>query len=77
MPVPFCAAGQQEIAWAIWWLNIVLFAFFSLLFLARALFFSSTMVRLFEHPNQSLFMGAIPMAFSTITNGVVLFWVPR
>jgi tellurite resistance protein TehA-like permease len=70
-------AGQQEVAWAIWWLTALLFVFFCCLFLGRALLFSSTMQHLFSHPNQSLFLGAVPMSFSTLTNGVVLFWVPR
>jgi tellurite resistance protein TehA-like permease len=69
--------GQQAIAWAIWWLAALLFVFFCYMLLGRALLFSSTMQHLFQHPNQSLFLGAVPMSVSTLTNGVVLFWIPR
>lgn len=70
-------AGQFGIAMAVWALNVVLFIIFSCLLLGRAVFFSGTIVNLYRHPNQSLFVGAIPMAFSTITNGVVAFLIPR
>jgi len=71
------AAGQFGIAMAVWALNVVLFILFSCLLLGRAVFYSRTIANLYRHPNQSLFVGAIPMAFSTITNGVVAFLIPR
>lgn len=69
--------GQSEIGLAVWSFNALLFAVFSLLMLGRFILFSATIPKLFNHPNQSLFCGALPMAFSTITNGVVAFMVPR
>jgi tellurite resistance protein TehA-like permease len=56
---------------------VALFLVFSCLMLSRAVFFTDTMKHLYRHSNQSLFVGAIPMAFSTITNGVVAFLIPR
>jgi hypothetical protein len=70
-------AGQDGIAMAVWALNVVLFIAFSCLLASRALFFPRTLASLWRHPNQSLFVGAIPMAFNTITNGVVVFLIPR
>lgn len=69
--------GQQGIGWAIWWMNVVLFILFSCLLLGRILFYSSTLRQLLKTPSQSLFLGAIPMSFNTISNGVLLFWAPR
>eukprot|EP00775_Hariotina_reticulata_P004122 gene4122-4368_t len=74
---PFKFTGQAEIGLAVWSFNALLFALFSLLMLGRLLLFTATIPKLFNHPNQSLFCGALPMAFSTITNGVVAFLVPR
>jgi tellurite resistance protein TehA-like permease len=61
----------------VWWLTLLLFVAFCCMLLGRAMFFSSTMQDLFQHPNQSLFLGAVPMSVSTLTNGVVLFFSPR
>lgn len=74
---PFEFPGQEEIALAIWALNVLLFLLFSCLLLGRSLLYSSTLRHLYHHRTQSLFVGAIPMAFSTITNGVVAFLIPR
>ncbi|WIA34056.1 hypothetical protein OEZ86_012434 [Tetradesmus obliquus] len=74
---PYAFTGQQAIAWATWWLTALLFVFFCIMLLGRALLFSSTLPHLFRHPNQSLFLGAVPMSVSTLTNGLVLFWIPR
>eukprot|EP00878_Enallax_costatus_P030744 GHUV01033526.1.p2 GENE.GHUV01033526.1~~GHUV01033526.1.p2 ORF type:complete len:280 (+),score=28.77 GHUV01033526.1:208-1047(+) len=74
---PYSFRGQNEISWAIWWLTVVLFVLFSCLMLGRVLFFTSTMPKLFRHTKQSLFLGAIPMSCSTLTNGIILFWYPR
>ncbi|KAF8066190.1 methyltransferase [Scenedesmus sp. PABB004] len=74
---PFRFAGQQPIAWAFWWLAALQFIACSALLAGRALLFPVTLLKLFAHPNQSLFLGAIPMALSTISNGVVIFWTPH
>lgn len=62
---------------AVWALNVLLFMLFSCLLLARAVFYTDTIRHLYHHPNQSLFIGAVPMAFSTITTGVVALLIPR
>jgi tellurite resistance protein TehA-like permease len=74
MPTP--TTGQMALGWVVWWLTALLFVLFSVLAIARSVFFPSTTRLLFRHPNQALFVGAVPMAFSTLTNGIGLFWKP-
>jgi tellurite resistance protein TehA-like permease len=69
-------AGQQELALAVWALTALLFAAFSCLLLGRAIMWPRTMLHMVNHPLQSLFVGAVPMSVSTLTNGVVALWQP-
>jgi len=71
---PYGHWGQLEIARGLWIVNVFFFALFSALFVGRALFYRHSFVRLFDHPVQSLFIGAIPMGFATIINGLLDFW---
>lgn len=57
----------------LWRLNIALFTLFSLLYLARWLFYPREAARIFGHPVVPMFLGAIPMGLATIVNGTVLF----
>lgn len=50
---------------------------FSVLFLGRLLVYRDTVRPFIRHNTEPLFLGAIPMAFSIISNGVVLFVGPR
>ena len=71
---PYGIWGQHDIAKALWCINGFFFALFSLLFLSRAMFYFASFRRLFQHPVQSLFNGAIPMGFATIINGFFIIW---
>lgn len=74
-PYPF--HGLEQVGWAFWWLNIVLFILFTIMQLAQAVIFPREALRMLYDPTQSLFVGAIPMGFATIVNGIVFFCVPR
>ena len=73
---PLAHAAFWNVGAALWMFNIVLFAACSLLLIGRAVFFWSAFVRLFGHPVQSMFLGAIPMGLATIVNGFVTFGAP-
>lgn len=75
-PAVLCA-GQQGIAFAIWALNLALFITFLCLLLSRAVCYPASARELLEQPNQSLFLGTLPMSISVITGGVVAVLVPR
>lgn len=56
---------------------MVLFALFSAMQLAQIVCFPKEALQILHDPTQSLFIGAIPMGFATIVNGIVFFCVPR
>lgn len=62
-----------DAAFTLWCANILIFAAFSLVFVARFVRFPQTIRPLFLHPTQSMFVGAIPMGLATIVNGLVSF----
>ncbi|MFA7495977.1 MAG: TDT family transporter [Acidithiobacillus sp.] len=71
---PYGDWGQKLLAQGLWSINVFFFALFTVLFISRALFYLQSFRRLFHHPVQSLFIGAIPMGFATIVNGMVIIW---
>ena len=71
---PYGDWGQKIFAQGLWTINVLFFALFALLFLGRAAFYPASFRRLFQHPVQSLFIGAIPMGFATIVNGMLIIW---
>jgi hypothetical protein len=71
------SAGQEDIALAVWALNVALFSTFLCLLLSRALCYPASAKELLEQPNQSLFFGCLPMSISVITGGVATLLVPR
>lgn len=73
-PYPFW--GQSPLAQGLWIINGLFFCLFAGLFLGRAIFYPASFRRLFGHPVQSLFIGAIPMGLATIINGGLLLWPP-
>lgn len=77
MPHRHTAAGQTEIGWAVWWLDVMLFCIIAAMLTARLVCFRSIARLLISDPSQAVMLGAIPMAISTITNGVVGFFLPR
>lgn len=70
MPGPLWlhAAGAE-----LWRVNIALFGLFSLLYLARWMFYPREAARIFSHPVMPMFLGAIPMGLATIVNGTIGF----
>lgn len=71
---PYGQPALTVVAQALWCVNVLFFTLFSLMFLARALFFPESFRRLFHHPVQPLFIGCIPMGFATIVNGMITLW---
>lgn len=72
-PVPlFRAFGES-----LWLADIGLFIFFSMLYLARWLFFFDGARRIFGHSVVSMFFGCIPMGLATLINGLVVFGLGR
>ncbi len=53
-------------------LNMALFALLALCYGLKWLRHPRLALRLFEHPVQSMFLGAIPMAFATLINGTLI-----
>lgn len=56
---PYYAGGSwlHDVGWALWWLAVVQFTAFSVLLLARFVFFFQDAIPLLSHPVQSLFFG--------------------
>jgi len=74
---PFDTRGVFHYAgFAAWALTAVMFLMALSLLLSRAVLYPKTLPALLEHPSQSLFLGAVPMALSTLTGGVILFFGP-
>jgi len=71
---PYSFWGQSPLARGLWMINGLFFCLFAALFLGRAIFYPAAFRRLFGHPVQSLFIGAIPMGLATIINGGLLLW---
>lgn len=71
---PYSFYGQIYLARGLWVINVLFFILFAALFLARAVFYPVMFMRLFRHPVQSLFIGAIPMGLATVINGIFLLW---
>lgn len=61
----------------LWFLDIALFVCFSLLYLARWIFFFDGARKIFGHSVVSMFFGCIPMGLATIINGLLVFGLPR
>lgn len=59
-------------ATGLWLLNVGLFATLAALFAGRLIFYRGTLRRILHDPVQSMFLGAIPMALTTVVNGFLL-----
>ena len=70
-PYPFI--GQHAIATGLWWFDVGLFCVFTTLFTTRLVAFPATVGPMLDHPVQSMFLGAIPMALVPIINGLPVF----
>ena len=57
----------------LWLINMLLFAVFSVAFIARITRYSGELRAVLEHPAESAFLGAVPMGLATIVNGFIAF----
>lgn len=73
--LPFASSVLFMLATKLWQFNILLFITFSILYGLRWLLFPTEAKQIFNHPNMSLFLGAIPMGLATIANGFLSFGV--
>lgn len=73
--LPFASSILFMLATKLWQFNILLFITFSILYGLRWILFPTEAKQIFNHPNMSLFLGAIPMGLATITNGFLSFGV--
>jgi C4-dicarboxylate transporter/malic acid transport protein len=75
--LPWHFAGQMTFAEALWVLSIALYSVFTVMLLARWVFYPETIRPMLHHPLQSMFLGAVPMGLAPIINGLVLFAGPH
>lgn len=73
--LPFASSILFMLATKLWQFNILLFITFSILYALRWILFPTEAKQIFNHPNMSLFLGAIPMGLATIVNGFLSFGV--
>lgn len=73
--LPFASSVLFMLATKLWQFNILLFITFSILYGLRWLLFPIEAKQILNHPNMSLFLGAIPMGLATIANGFLSFGV--
>ncbi|MEN8424330.1 TDT family transporter [Acinetobacter junii] len=73
--LPFASSILFMLATKLWQFNILLFITFSILYGLRWVLFPTEAKQIFNHPNMSLFLGAIPMGLATIANGFLSFGV--
>ena len=66
-------AAQAPLIKTLWFVDMFFFVLFIGLFMARMLMYPETIKPLFQHPVQSMFLGAIPMALVPILEGWILF----
>ncbi|MBJ9986146.1 TDT family transporter [Acinetobacter sp. S40] len=64
-----------RLGFILWGLNTLLFSLFSVLYLARWLFYTNEAKQIFSHPTMSLFLGTIPMALATVLNGLLIYGI--
>jgi len=73
---PLRIQGLHSVAVGLWMTNAALFSLFSLVYLARWIFFTAEARRVFSHSTVSMFFGAIPMGLATVINGILVFGIP-
>ncbi|OAQ63154.1 C4-dicarboxylate transporter/malic acid transport protein [Pochonia chlamydosporia 170] len=69
--LPYNAQWLQYISYIFFGLNILLFAIFTCISLARYTFYPEIWWAMISHPGQSLFLGCFPMGFATIINMMI------
>jgi len=74
---PIAVPGLNGIAEGLWLFNIGLFVLFTIMYLARWIWFFDAAIPIVHHPVAGMFWGAIPMGLATILNGFLVFGVDR
>lgn len=62
---------------ALWLFNIVLYAVFCVLYVARWILYRAEAAQIFGHSTVSMFFGTIPMGLATIINGFLVYGIGR
>ncbi|OCC14341.1 C4-dicarboxylate transporter/malic acid transport protein [Dissulfuribacter thermophilus] len=65
--------GELLLGQVIWFVDIFFFVLFSFLFIYRMILFPDTIKPMLQHPVQSMFLGAIPMALVPVLEGFAIF----
>ncbi|KAI8068078.1 voltage-dependent anion channel [Gongronella butleri] len=73
---PYQFEGLQVIATVFFFINVLLFTFCMVMTLLRYTLFPHILSLMLNHSAQSLFLGTIPMAFTTLTNFVIVVVIP-
>ncbi|PVU88807.1 hypothetical protein BB559_005382 [Furculomyces boomerangus] len=71
---PFKFKSQYEICMTLYVLNIMIFVIITLISIVRYTLKPSKFFELLNNPPASMFIGAVPMAFSTIVNGLIFLF---
>ena len=66
----------RSVGEALWVVNAALFALFVALTIVRIVRWPDVVMTTLSHPVQSMFLGAIPMGFATMVNGIIVYGVP-
>jgi len=74
--LPYNGAWLYWLSVVLFCVNILLFAAFFIISLLRYTLYPVIWGKMIRHPQQSLFIGTIPMGFATIVNMVVFVCVP-
>jgi tellurite resistance protein TehA-like permease len=74
--LPYTASWIYYLSIVFFVLNIVLFTVFTIISLIRYTHYPEIWGVMIRHPNQSLFLGTIPMGFATIIDMFVFVCVP-
>ena len=69
--VPGAPTWLKHVGTGFWLGNIALVAIFSALLIHRAITDWAGFQKIFHHPQQSMFFGAVPMALTTVVNGFI------
>jgi tellurite resistance protein TehA-like permease len=74
--LPFDNRGLYWISVVLFVINLVLFIVFSIITTARYVIYRGMWTAMIQHPVMPLFLGAIPIGFSTVITMIVLVCVP-
>ncbi|KPW32657.1 C4-dicarboxylate transporter/malic acid transport protein [Pseudomonas amygdali] len=75
--LPGDIAALRPLGEALWFLNIGLFALFSVMYASRWLLFFDEARQVFGHSTVSMFFGTIPMGLATVISGLLVYGPAR